>query len=184
MWDNVFFSEVIRRLVGHIYWCCHFIHNTALFCQIYRQLKFKYILQGSTGFCTQTRITLQSFLLLNVWLYAGVQGAVYRSEHYKIFFLCAKSALAVGLGWTPWSRLVCAKLSELHFNVSLFSNRGTDLGHIFRNFSPRLGNNDTLKCSYDSLAHNLICGKCGNLSELLWNVSVSSNRKEKITNSI
>ena len=32
---------------------------------------------------------------------------------------------------------------------------GTDLGQIFRTFSPQLENNDTLKCSSDSFAHTL-----------------------------
>ena len=34
-------------------------------------------------------------------------------------------------------------------------NYGTDLGQIFRTFSPQLENNDTLKCSSDSFAHTL-----------------------------
>ena len=61
---------------------------------------------------------------------------------------------------------VCAKLLELHFNISLFSNRGekvlkkahnygTDLGQICRIFSPQLENNDILKCSSHSFAHTL-----------------------------
>ena len=34
-------------------------------------------------------------------------------------------------------------------------NYGTDLGQIFRTFSPQLENNDTFKCSSDSFAHTL-----------------------------
>ena len=41
----------------------------------------------------------------------------------------------------------------------------------FRTFSPQLENNDTSKCSTDSLDTPEICGQCGKLSELHWNVS-------------
>ena len=59
-------------------------------------------------------------------------------------------------------------------------NYGTDLGQIFRTFSPRLENNDTLKCSYDSFAHTLrylvIGENCQNYIEMYHRPPIAGRR--------
>ena len=68
-----------------------------------------------------------------------------------------------------WCIIILQSRGEGHEKAH---NYGTDLGQIFRTFSLQLENNDTLKYSSDSFAHTLR------------NVSMSSNSREKVLNSI
>ena len=61
-------------------------------------------------------------------------------------------------------------------------NYGTDLGQIFRTFSPQLENNDTLKCSSDSFAHTLIyvvnVANCRNYIEIFQCPPIAGRRSK------
>ena len=89
---------------------------------------------------------------------------------------------------------MCGKLSDLHFNVSLISNfkeKGpekykknyrTNLSLVillFKTFSPRLENNDTSTCSYDSfprmVTYMLCVEKCLNYIPMYYCPSIAGS---------